>query len=311
MLVITLIISFFVSLLITSTSTDQNCECINTNNQTYVPYQLPTGQSPVSNQVPNGAQLYPLYTTCHLIPYNYAYNPSIDCLSTTNNRVIDPIIPLFLSPSMFKTAALLEKFIQKHYDNSPTPSITNFTVLINRTLTTIVDSIDVIAELHLSLDYFSCYTAQEQTGIEIGFSKYKWSSFNITFYHNITCTIDIKQGYIELFVDDQSQLTLQTFVRGLEQSVTQNGNVTIKYPRNFGEDRFHATLLTADYRFPYDCMTEKLEDYMTNTQNQPLLGLPITIEVCCFITQDTITRQIKYYRATTCTNPLNPCILDQ
>ncbi|CAF1035283.1 unnamed protein product [Adineta steineri] len=277
MLVITLIISFFVSLLITSTSADQECKCVNTNNQIYVPYQLPVGQSPVSNQVPNGAQLYPLYETCRLIPYGYAYNPSVDCLSNTSNRVVDPIIPLFFSPSMIIAATLLEKFIQEHYDSSPKPSITNFTVLINQTLTTILSVVDVIAQLHLSLDDFSCYTAEEQTGIEI---------------------------------DDQSQLTLQTFVRGLEQSVTQNGNVTIKYPRNFDEDRFHATLLTADYRFPYDCMTEKLEDYMTNTQNQPLLGLPITIEVCCFITQDTITRQIKYYRATTCTNPLNPCILD-
>ncbi|CAF4173110.1 unnamed protein product [Adineta steineri] len=309
MLVITLIISFFVSLLITSTRTDQNCECANTNNQTYVPYQLPVGQSPVSNLVPNGAQLYPLYETCRLIPYGYAYNPSVDCLSNTSNRVVDPIIPLFFSPSMIIAATLLEKFIQEHYDSSPKPSITNFTVLVNQTLTTILSVVDVIAQLHLSLDDFSCYTAEEQTGIAIGFFNYKWSSFNITFDHNIICAVDIKQGYVELYVDDQSQLTLQTFVRGLEQSVTQNGNVTIKYPRDFDQSPFHATLLTADYRFPYDCMTEKLEDYMTNSQNQ-VFKMPITIEVCCFITQDTITHQIKYYSAATCTNPLNPCIVD-
>ncbi|CAF0960943.1 unnamed protein product [Adineta steineri] len=310
MLLITINISFFVGLLVIGTSANQNFKCVNTNNQINVPYQLPAGQSSISNQIPDEAQLYPLYETCHLVPYDYAYSPSADCLSSTSNRVIDPIIPLFLSPSMVQAAALLELFILKHYDSSFTPSATNFTVLHKRTLTSIIlNVVNVIAELHISLDYFSCYTAEEQTGIEIGLSSYEWSSFNITFYHNIICAIDIKHGYIELLVDEQSQLTLQTFVRGLEQSISQNGNVIIKYPRDFDQDPFHATLLTADYRFPYDCMTEKLEDYITNTQNQ-LFKMPITIEVCCFITQDTITHQIKYYRATTCAHSSNPCILD-
>jgi hypothetical protein len=283
-------------------------KCINTNNQTNEPYQLQAGQSPVSNQIPNGIQLFTPYTTCLLIPYDYAYNPTADCLSNTSNHVIASFVPLFLSPSMLKVAALLEYFIQTHYESSSTGSCTNFTIL-SQTLINSIKNFGAILQLHLSLDFFSCYTAEEQTAIEVGLSKYEWSSFNITFYNDITCDIDVKQGYIELSADAQSQTTLKTFVQGLQQSVRQNGNVTIKYPRNTNQ-LFHTTLLTADYRFPYDCMTAQLKNYLNGKLNQWVLGLPITLEVCCFFTQDAITGEIKTYKAKTCTNPVNDCIIE-
>ncbi len=245
MFAITLILYIFFGLLVNNRISAN--KCINTNNQTNKPYEFPSNQSPISNQIPNGAQLFPPYTKCHLIPYGYAYNPTVDCLSNTNNRVLTSFIPLFLSPKMLKTASLLELFIQ-----------TNYTVLFQN----LISSLNTIIQLHLSLDFFSCYTTEEQATIEFGLSKYEWSSFKITFDRHITCNIDIKQGYIEFNVDSQSQITLGNFVRGLEQSIQQYGNITIKYPRNLNQTLFHTALLNEDYQFPYDCMIAKLKDYI-------------------------------------------------
>ena len=98
--------------------------------------------------------------------------------------------------------------------------------------------------IHISFNYFCCYSAEDKAVINSVLAKHKWPEVEVTF-DQPTIRIDSDAEHIEhysviLLLDDASQLKLAEVMEGVEGAIRAAG-VDVHVPRS-QQEPFHSTL---------------------------------------------------------------------
>ncbi|CAF1538032.1 unnamed protein product [Didymodactylos carnosus] len=202
-------------------------------NRGHAPYRVPTGQSPVV--YPPNVKMQPPYSSCRWVPYTNPAKPQTECSEGSQN-VLTLVIPLVIHPT-FVTAAGLAQVAIKRVSNQST-----------------IIQTEPLTNLHLSINYFDCYSDREVKIIQDVLAKYIFPFMTVTLQGS-GCDIDTVQGYIIALATQNSSAALSKLASGIEAAVTAAG-VTIKQK---SVDRFHMTLATVNYQYPSDCTVKKLK----------------------------------------------------
>jgi hypothetical protein len=124
--------------------------------------------------------------------------------------------------------------------------------------------------LHMSLNYFCCYTDEELIRIAGIIADMEWRPLNVTF-RNVTCNWDeTEPDVVALLVlaDDESQKELAAFVDRIEKQMIAQG-IPVTYPR-ISQEPFHSTLGQVSLLYDSDNMVTLLNKVIPVWNSEPI-----------------------------------------
>eukprot|EP01084_Bolivina_argentea_P022009 40875_1 len=134
-----------------------------------------------------------------------------------------------------------------------------------------------IIHIHISIEYFCCYSDDEYKFIMDLYNKFEWNTFDV-FLEDLMCLnlTDANKTIYVLLLNDKSQELMRNWTDNFEQYIVNNGVQLRSKPRRYGQP-FHSTIAIFDI---YNENMEKISidtvTYLNEKYSSLWPSIPIT-----------------------------------